>query len=448
MLFYHGFAINFKGETHISPTFGGSAYGGIMTKHGGVIRDVIFTGQGAYPIAGTTIMATCDPRMPWEKVPPGAFHPRTVLTEAIRGTHDYTNPMGIPMTWSKYLIHPNNWKGFVLGHSIGIMPENRAKKGQPIPGDFVVLIGGLTGIDGIHGATVSSSSMTSETATRDAAHVQIGMPIEERKIMEAIPVLRDSDCIRACTDCGAAGLSSAVGEMGSACGVWANLAWVPLKCTGMKPWEIWLSESQERGVLAIPPEKLEIALAILESYGVPAAVIGVFTDTDRCQVVFDEKMDSRTWSITKTTPISGLVAVDLPYSFLTAGCPLPKVKIVAVQKEPEPRSVQAPTNERGWINLVQEALGHYNICDQSPAAYQFDGTVQGTTVLTYVSGPEERMPDELSVRAPIFGKRVGQGHANAVNQFYGEVDAAGLGRLMDNVNFLVLFRSLVLRKNS
>ena len=98
--------------------------------------------------------------------------------------------------------------------------------------------------------------MTSQTATVDGTHVQIGMPIEERNFMEAIPILRDADCIRAITDCGAAGLSSAVGEIAEETGVIVNLAWVDLKCAAMAPWQIWISESQERMVIAIPPEKL------------------------------------------------------------------------------------------------------------------------------------------------------------------------------------------------
>ena len=430
MAFYGGWAINVKGETHISPTFAGSPYGGIMTKHGGVIRDIIFTGLGAYPIAGTTIMATCDPRIPWEEVPAGAFHPLTVLKESIRGTHDYTNPMGIPMAWSQYLVDPRNWKGLALGHSIGILPESQAQQGEPLPGDFVVLIGGPTGIDGIHGATVSSGSMTSETVARDSAHVQIGMPIEERKFMEAIPVLRNNDCIRACTDCGAAGLSSAVGEMGSACGVWVNLAWVPLKCAGMKLWEIWLSESQERGVLAVPPDKLSEAVDILDSYGVPASVIGVFTRTGRCQVVHDPGIKFGGWIVNPLDLISGTIAIDLPYSFLTAGCPLPKVAVSKPARAFTGFSPSIPQNASRWIDLVEGVLGHYNICDQSAAAHQFDQTVQGTTVSTYVSGPGERMPDELFVTAPVFGKPWGVGIANAVNQFYGDVDPATFGRLM------------------
>jgi phosphoribosylformylglycinamidine (FGAM) synthase-like enzyme/phosphoribosylformylglycinamidine (FGAM) synthase PurS component len=432
--FYDGWAINFKGETHISPIFGGSPKGGEETKHGGVIRDVIFTGEGAYPIWGTTVVATCDPHLGWDVVPLGAQHPQVVLREVIQATSDYCNPMGIPTGWSEYLKHPRNWKGFSLGHSVGILPEGRAAKGEPLPGDFVVLIGGPTGLDGLHGATVSSGATTSETSTRDAAHVQIGMPIEQRKFMEAIPNLRDADCIRACTDCGAAGLASAFGEIASSCGGWINLAWVHLKSAGMSSWEKLLSESQERGVLAVPADKLEHALSLLERYDVSTAVVGVFTGTGRCQVVDNPSMDYEQFLVDRYPEMVGEIVVDLPYSFLSGGCPLPTYTLKESDKNslsfPKPYEFPVPKREKEWIKLVTDVLGHYNICDQTAAAHRYDQTVQGATVMSYISGYNERMPDELFVKAPIFGKPYGVGGANAVNQYYGEVDPAAFGRLM------------------
>ena len=429
MRFYLGWAINFKGETHISPS-SLATYGGIMTKHGGVIRDVQFTGQGAWPFAGTTIMGICDPRINWIEVPVGALHPILILLESIRGTKDYTNPMGIPMAWSQYLIHPGNVKCFALGHSIGILPEDKAQKGEPQPGDFVGYLGGDTGNDGLHGATVSSAGLTHASATVDGTHVQIGMPIEERVFMEVIPVLRDAGCIRACTDCGAAGLSSAVGEMGSQTGVFVNLAWVPLKTAGLKYWEIWLSESQERGVLAIPPDKLDLALEILQAYGVPTTIIGIFTDTKRCQVIYDQTQDNKFWRVNPTANLRGEIVVDLPYSFLSQECPLPEIEVCEPKEKSKAFTPSVPDNESDWVILTQNHLGHFNIADQSAAAHQYDHTVQGLTILDYVGGQDERMPDELFAAAPIHGEPYTAGIANACNQFYGDVDPAGLGRLM------------------
>ena len=431
MRFYGGWALNVKGETHISPVFGASSYGGTMTEHGGLIRDIIFTGQGSWPYATTTILATCDPRIPWNAVPGGAFHPLIVLLENIRGTKDYTNPMGIPMAWSQYLIHPRNWKGFALGQGVGILPESRAKKGKPRLGDFVVLIGESTGIDGIHGATVSSVGMTHATSRIDAAHVQIGMPIRERVFMEAIPVLRDRDCIRACTDCGAAGLSSAVGELGEDTGVWLNLAWVPLKCASMRPWQILLSESQERGVLCVPEEKLHESLDILSAYGVPAAVIGVISDSHRFQVVYNRNLTRENWEARPLAIMDGEIVVDLPYDFLIDSCPLPPIEVREPQKVLRPyRPTCVPQTSKEWTSLIRRHLAHFNIADQSAAAHQYDQTVQGATVIPYLGGIKENMPDELSVYTPVLRESWGAGVAVATNQFYAEVDPAGCGKLL------------------
>ena len=433
MRFYNGWALNAKGETHISPT-SVAPYGGIMTKHGGVIRDILFTGQGAWVLWGSTVMGTCDPAMGLEFVPEGALHPRTILMESILGTADYTNPMGIPMAWSQYLLHHNNVKCLALGHSVGILPESRAQKGTPHTKDICLLVGGGTGNDGLHGATVSSSAMTNQTAVTDASHVQIGHPIIERLMMEAIPHLRDNDCIRACTDCGAAGLSSAVGEIAEGVGVLVNLAWVPLKCASMAPWQIWISESQERGVLAVPPEKISLALEILKEYGVPATVIGVFTDTNRCQVLYAEGcehscangeyfIDGHPFGKKKDDGrVRNKMVVDLPYEFLMTDTPLPNIEVREPEDLIDDFDIDEPCDSSGWIDLVRLHLCHYNICDQSTAAHQFDMTVQGKTVVPYIGGKQDNMPDEISVMTPLRGEMFGAGVANGVNQFYAEVD--------------------------
>jgi len=217
-------------------------------------------------------------------------------------------------------------------------------------GNSVLLVGADTGRDGIHGATVSSGAMTSETAKEDAAHVQIGAPIEERNFMEAVPVARDAGCIRCSTDCGAAGLSSACGELGSLCGgVWVNLAWLQLKCASMAAWQKWLSESQERGVLAVPPAKLSEALEIFERFGVRTLVIGVFTDTGRCQVVDDPDLDFNSW-LASPQPMfrSEVGVVYLPYSFLDEASPLHTIEVQRPTNFPAPFAMIAPYDAGEW----------------------------------------------------------------------------------------------------
>lgn len=431
MEFYDGWVITIKGETHISPTFAGDPYGGIMTKHGGVQRDIMFVAEGGYPFFGSTVMGTVEPRLPWTQLLEGATHPRQVVLESIRGTADYCNAMGIPNGESVYFSHSRYWKGFALGHCAGIMPEGRVFKRDPYPGDFVVLIGGETGLDGIHGATVSSGAATTKTSTADVAHVQIGHPITQRPIMEVVPVLRDAGCIRVGNDCGAAGLMSAVGELGEHTGVLVNLAFAPLKCRAMRPWQIKMSESQERGILAVPPDKLTEALKLLDDYGVPASVIGEFTDTHRFQAVYNQDLSFLTSQFDPTAPLAGQVVSDLPYDFLNNGCPLPPLEI----KEPaiHPSSFTrppVPDSEEAWRELIVRHLGHYDICDQSAAAHQFDQTVQGRTVSSHMVGRNDNVHNELALYAPILGKCYGVGFANAVNQRYGELNPGRLGELV------------------
>ena len=430
MSFYEGWALTTKGETHNSPS-AVSPYGGIMTKHGGVIRDTLGCGQGAKPIGGSTVMGLGDPFQTWEEVPHGALHPITILTESIRGTADYCNPMGIPMMFPVYKFHPAYvGKCFALGHSIGFLPESRAPKGKPQPGDYAILIGGPTGMDGLHGATVSSGEMTSETSTVDAAHVQIGHPIEERKFMEAVPVLRDRDCLRAITDLGAAGLSSALGEMGENTGVWVNLAWVPLKTEGMHPWEIWISESQERMMLCVPPEKVDEAFEILARFEVRGAIVGKFTSTKRCQVIFDDSKELNPRALPGAPELSGKIAVNLTFQDLRKGCPLPAMNPVHPGNKQPAFNPPPLEDKNAWRQAVSRVLGHINICDQSAAGHQFDSTVQGITVRGPFGGKHGNMPNDVWASAPLRGKPYGALASLSFSPFYGDVDAAGMAKLM------------------
>jgi len=429
MDFYDGWALTIKGETHNSPS-AVSPYGGIMTKHGGVIRDTLGCGQGAWPIGGSTVMGLGDPRMSWSEVPEGALHPKTILLDAIRGTADYCNPMGIPMMFPLYQFHPGyTGKCFALGHSIGLLPSKRAAKGRPRPGDLMILIGGNTGRDGLHGATVSSSSMTSHTATVDAAHVQIGHPIQERKFMEAIPRLREQNCLIAITDLGAAGLSSAAGEMGSETGAWINLASVPLKTEGMHPWEIWISESQERMLLCVPPEKISLSLNLLNRFEVPAAIIGKFTNTHRCQVIFDPNCTTGIQNLPLCPDLSGECVVDLNFKDLRKGCPLPQIDIQKPEKTEDEFLPEDLRTAAQVQSAARKVLAHLNCCDQSSAGTQFDSTVQGNTVLGPYGGLNGRMPNDLWVSAPIRGKPFGAAASIAFHPFYGDVDPPGMARL-------------------
>ena len=440
--FYGGWSIGAKGETHISPWLL-DAIMAILTLHGGVERDGKGTGLGGWPILGSAIFGTRDPRIGWENLF-GTIHPKTLVRGAIQATRDYCNPMGISMGWSQFVVHPRNVKAFSLGHCISLIPTKYAQKGIPNEGDYYVLFGGYTGRDGLHGAVVSGDSASQITLKADKAHVQLGFPIVQRTFMEVIPILRDEGCVSAITDLGAAGISCSAGEKGSkvrkrqedviTSGLWLNLAWVPLKSADMDNWEIYLSESQERMTIAIRRDKLARALKIFEDYGVQYAVIGVFTSSGSCQVVYNPDIDHEAW-IADPKPVMEpeTIAVDLEYSFLE-DIPLPHIEVKEPVRELKsfvpalPSSGDAECHEF-WKDIITRFLGHYNICDQVIAKRQFDMTVQRRTYRMYVGGRDQRMPDDLTIMAPIYGKPYALGVSNLLNQLYGEIDPALQGQL-------------------
>ena len=411
MKFYDDQVVLIKGETHNFPS-AIATFGGVATKHGGVIRDAIGFGRGGYAIGGSTIMGTMDPRTPASDVPSGALHPRIILKESIRATAYYCNPMGIPMMFPLYRIHPGFPKCLALGHTLGIVPEKYALKEDVIPGDVVVLFGGRTGRDGIHGATASSAAMTDESIHKDAAAVQIGLPITERKFMTAVPELRDTDCLRSITDLGAGGISCAVGEMGSATGVRIDLKTVLLKDASLAPWEILLSESQERMLAAVPKEKLTQALGILDRYDIEYSVIGEFTDTHKLTAYHGDTL-----------------VADIEMPFLWKACPIDPIETVRPVRQVRPVRHVGPRSESEWREAIQNVLSHLHCCDQSVAGTQFDSTVQGRTVMGPYSGKNGRMRNDAFISAPVRGKPYGVVTTFAFNPFYAELDPAGMARL-------------------
>ncbi len=242
----------FKVETHNHPS-ALEPFGGANTGIGGVIRDVL--GVSAKPIANTDVLCFGPPDLPRDLVQEGVLHPSRVAAGVIHGVEDYGNKMGIPTVNGAVLYHQGYTANpLVFCGCLGLLPHG-AHVTEPQPGDLVVVLGGHTGRDGLRGATFSSMEMDQETGDIAATAVQIGHPIHEKQVLEAVLRARDEQLYTAITDCGAGGLSSAVGEMAAKLGARVQLTDVPLKYPGLRPWEIWLSEAQERMVLAVPPDK-------------------------------------------------------------------------------------------------------------------------------------------------------------------------------------------------
>jgi phosphoribosylformylglycinamidine synthase len=302
--------------------------------------------------------------------------------------------------------------------TLGIAPRG-AHPRNVRPGDAVVVLGGRTGRDGIHGATFSSIELTHDTATTVGSAVQIGDPITEKKLLDVLLQARDRQLYSAITDCGAGGLSSAVGEMGAECGAEVELQRVPLKYAGLQPWEIWLSEAQERMVLAVPPERLDAFLELCAAEDVEATAIGSFTDDGRLCVTYD-----------------GQPVVDLQMAFLHDGRPQRVLDAVwstgvggqgsgagdqgAVSGEarrPDPRSpILDPQS------LLLALLAHPNIASKERIVRSYDHEVRGATVVKPLVGARMDGPGDAAVLQPLPASPEGLALGCGVNPRYGRSD--------------------------
>jgi phosphoribosylformylglycinamidine synthase len=350
-------ALAFKVETHNHPC-AVEPYGGSETGVGGVIRDVLGAGLGAKPILNTDtfcVGSTTDPGGP------GRLAPARTLREMVAGVRDYGNRMGIP-TASGGLYFDAGYRAnpLVFCGTLGLMPRSAVSK-TVREGDLIVAAGGRTGMDGLHGATLSSASLE----TFESSAVQIGHAILEKKLLDALLKARDLGLYRAVTDCGAGGFSSAVGEMAEGLGAVVDLEKAPLKYEGLAPWQVWLSESQERMVLAVPPEKLERLEAVFEAEGVETAVLGRFKGSGKLEV---------RWR--------GETAADVDLDFLHDGLPRRTRRAVYKPAGNSRRSIRAM--EPG--ETLRKLLAHPNICSRSWIVRQYDHEVQGQTALKPLQG--------------------------------------------------------------
>lgn len=398
------YGIAFKVETHNHPS-AIEPYGGSATGIGGVIRDVIGCGLGAKPIANTDVFCVAPPDWPVDSVPRGVIHPRSVLKGIVSGVRDYGNRMGIPTINGAVYFDPRYLGNpLVYCGCIGLIPKDRIEKAAR-PGDVIVLLGGRTGRDGIHGATFSSAELTDTHVDEFAHAVQIGNAIEEKKVLDVILQARDfpveagsstpsTRCLySAITDCGAGGLSSAIGEMGAAIGAEVDLEMVPLKYSGLRYDEIWISEAQERMVLAVPPENVELVLNLAQGENVEATAIGRFTDTGRLVVRYQ-----------------GIQAGDLDMHFLHDGVPKSR-KQAEWQAPPRATSPAAPPSSpviktQGILETLKEHLADPNIASKHWIVRQYDHEVQARSVVKPLIG-DRHGPSDASVIRPRLNSRRG-----------------------------------------
>lgn len=398
--FDKGYGIAAKVETHNHPS-AVEPFGGAATGVGGVIRDVL--GVWADPIACTDVLGFGPLDYDYNKLPAGIKHPKYVYMGVTAGISAYGNNMGIP-TVNGAIYFDESYTGNVIVYCgcIGLLPLNKYTRNAKV-GDLVVLAGGKTGRDGIHGVTFASAELTEKSEEISRPAVQIADPIEEEKIKRAIIEIRDRQLASAITDIGGGGLSSGIGETAEKydCGVTIELGKIPLKYKGLTPWEIYLSESQERMLLVIPPEKLDLAMAVFEQEDVEANAIGTLTPERRLHLKYQDE-----------------TVANLDMTFLFNPCESTKKATVEKLNLTEP-DFPEPAN---LTEALMQLLSAPNIASKESVVRTYDHEVKGNTVLKPFQG-KYAGPNDAAVLKPLDNSWKGLAISCGMNPNYGKIDA-------------------------
>jgi phosphoribosylformylglycinamidine synthase subunit PurSL len=392
-----GITIAVKAETHNHPS-AIEPFGGSNTGVGGVIRDVM--GAAHHPIAITDILCFGPTDFPADQLPEGVLHPRLIESGVVAGIADYGNKIGLPTVAGAVLYDPGYLANpLVYAGCIGVARDGEWVLPGPQPGDLVITMGGRTGRDGLRGATFSSATMDATTGDVAGASVQIGDPITEKLVID---VMRE--CIglyNAVTDCGAGGLSSAVGEMAEGVGADVDVSLAPLKYPGLRPWEVWLSEAQERMVFAVAPQQWPAMLAVCARNGVEAVSLGTFTGDGVLRVRSGE-----------------LTVLELDTHFLHDG--RPQRSMTAVLPTPDRSAAAAPACPDPASTLLA-LLAHPNIASKEHIIRRYDHEIRGATVVRPLIGEgHDGHADGVVLAEPTdtHGLAIGIG----VNPWYGITD--------------------------
>jgi phosphoribosylformylglycinamidine synthase len=393
----------YKVETHNSPS-ALDPYGGAMTGIVGVNRDPFGTGLGAELLFNVWGYCFADPR--WDRdVPKGLMHPRRIRDGVHRGVIEGGNQSGIPYGrgWEifddRYLGKPLVYCG-----TVGKMPVTSL--GRPShqkaarPGDRIVMCGGRIGKDGIHGATFSSAELDESSPVQA---VQIGDPITQKRMWDFLIEARDRGLYTAITDNGAGGLSSSVGELCTTCGgADLDLAKAPLKYAGLDPWEILISEAQERMTLAVSPEHLEAFFDLAGRREVEASDLGSFTNTGYFHVRYGSER-----------------VAHLPLDFLHDG--LPPMHLTAIWAPPKHPEPTIPERE-DWTETMLAMMGQPNLASGEKKARHYDHEVKGLSVIKPFMGVRCDVPSDAAVFLVAHGSLEGVVLSEGIHPHYADID--------------------------
>lgn len=401
--------ITHKVETHNSPSVL-DPFGGAITGIVGVNRDTIGFGLGAKPIANVYGFCLADPHdtSPFYRGPnftQKMLEPRRIMDGVIEGVNSGGNCSGIP-TPQGFLFFDRRFKGkpLVFVGTVGLIPKKVNSKKSYIkkakPGDYIVVVGGRVGLDGIHGATFSSEAMDSGSP---ATAVQIGDPITQKKLSDAIvKEARNLHLYNSITDNGAGGLSCSVAEMAKETGgCLVELDRVPLKYPGLAPWQIWISESQERMTLAVPKRKWKKFLDLIKQRGVEATIIGVFTNSGSCVVTY-----------------KGKKIMNVTMKFLHDGLPQRSMVTTYTQSHYDEPSFAQPKN---LTKTVQQMLKRLNMSGFEFLSMQYDHEVQAGSVIKPLQG-RGRVNGEATVTRPVLSSNKGVVLSQGLYPSYSDID--------------------------
>ncbi len=397
--FDKGYAIAAKVETHNHPS-AVEPFGGAATGVGGVIRDIL--GVWADPIACTDVLGFGPLNYDYTKLPAGMKHPKYIYMGVTAGIGSYGNNMGIP-TVNGAIYFDESYTGNVVVYCgcIGLLPLKKYKKEAKV-GHYIVLAGGKTGRDGIHGVTFASAELTEKSEEISRPAVQIADPIEEEKVTRAMMKIRDLELGSATTDIGGGGLSSAVGETADRynCGATVDLDKVPLKYAGLAPWEIYVSESQERMFLTVPPENLTKVLEIFETEDVEANAIGQLTNEKILRLRYE-----------------GTTVAEIDMQFLFTPTEVTKTAKFETTQIEEPK-FDEPKN---LTETLMQLLAAPNITSKESVVRTYDHEVKGNTTLKPFQG-QYAGPNDAAILKPLNHSWKGIAISCGMNPNYGKID--------------------------
>jgi phosphoribosylformylglycinamidine synthase II len=394
-----------KVETHNTPS-ALDPYGGAITGILGNNRDALGTGiGGAKLLFNTNVLCFAEPTYS-KKLMKGQLPPSRVLKGVVEGIMDGGNKSGVP-TVNGSIVFDERYCGkpLVFCGTGSIMPkymDGKESWHKPVDsGDIIVMAGGRVGKDGIHGATLSSSYVDADTPQ---TVVQIGSPMTQKLLADFLTVACETGLVKTCTDNGAGGLSSSIGEMAEfSNGAEVYLEKVPLKYSGLQPWEIFISESQERMTLVVKKEDLQELHMLAQGFAVELSEVGIFTSKGSLDVLYHDKM-----------------VAHLDLDFLHNG--VPRKHLVAEWKRPDLKEPVLPPKD-DYNGLLLQLMASYNICSKESVIRRYDHEVKGKTVVKPLMGKNGNAPQDAAVMRLDFDSWKGLIVSNGIIPRYGDIDA-------------------------